>query len=123
MNDSGPGDGRVMAAHSRHRRFSSFVAPGPGIRVIELHVLGTQLQLLSINMGRRWPPLSSWRSPANATHWRVDRTITVERRRGFANHCARGVLIKQIQRLLLLWEVAFFMIARCKYIAASFIST
>jgi hypothetical protein len=123
MNESGPGDSRVVAARSRHRRFWSFVAPGAGIRVIEFHILGTQAQLLSINMGRRWPPLSSWRSPANTEHRRVDMTITVERRRGFVNHCGRGVLIEQSRRLLLLWEVAFLMIARCKYIAASFIST
>lgn len=123
MNDSGPGDGRVMAARSRHRRFWSFVAPGPGIRVIELHILGTQVQLLSINMGRRRPSVSACWSPANTEHRWVDMTITVERRRGFVNHCGRGVLIEQSRRLLLVWEVAFLMIARCKYIAASFIST
>jgi hypothetical protein len=64
-----------------------------------------QVQLLSINMGRRWPPLSSCRSPANATPRRVDRTITVERRHSFANRCGRNDLIKQRQLLLLLSEV------------------
>lgn len=123
MNESGPGDGRVIAERSRQRRFWSFVAPGPGIRVIELHILGTRVQLLSINMGRRRPSVSSCWSPANTGHRRVDMTITVERSRGFVNHCGQGVLIKQSQRLLLLWEVASWMIARSKYIAASFIST
>jgi hypothetical protein len=55
MGDSDPGSGRLTPAGSRHRRFSSFAAAGPGIRVIELHILGMQIQLLSINMGRRWP--------------------------------------------------------------------
>ena len=87
MGDPDPGSNRRMAAPSRHRRFWSSAVPGPGIRVIELHVLGMQVQLLSINMGRRWPPSSSYRSPANAAHWRVDRTITVVRHHGFVNRC------------------------------------
>jgi hypothetical protein len=98
MNDSGPSDGRVMAARSRHRRFWPFAASGPGIRVNEFHILGTQVQVLSINMGRpRRPSESPCWSPANAEHRRVDMTITVERRRGFVNHCGRGVLIVQSQ--------------------------
>ena len=101
MGDPDPGSGRLTAARSRHRRFCSFAASGPGIRVIELHVLGMQVQLLSINMGRRWAPSSSCRSPANAAHWRVDRTITVERRHGFVNRCGQQDLIKQSQLLLL----------------------
>jgi hypothetical protein len=105
MGDSDPGSGRLTPAGSRHRRYCSFAASGPGIRVIELHILGMQIQLLSIKMGRSWPPLSSCRSPANATHWRVDRTITVERRHSFANRCGRNDLIKQRQLLLLLSEV------------------
>jgi hypothetical protein len=122
MDDSGPGDGRVMAARSRHRRLWSFVASGPGIRMVELHILGTQVQLLSINMGRRRPPVSPCWSPANAAHRRVDRTITVERRHRFESHCRRDDLIKQSQRLLLLWEVTSLMIVRWKYIAVSIIS-
>jgi hypothetical protein len=70
--------------------------------VIELHVLGMQVQLLSINMGRRWPPSSSCRSPANAAHWRVDRTITVERRHGFVNRYGQQDFINNSQLLLLL---------------------
>jgi hypothetical protein len=70
--------------------------------VIELHVLGMQVQLLSINMGRRWPPSSSCRSSANAAHWRVDRTITVERRHGFVNRYGLQEFIKYGQLLLLL---------------------
>ena len=73
--------------------------------MIELHILGMQIQLLSINMGRRWPPLSSWWSPANVTHWRVDRTITVERRQSFANRCGGNNLIKQRQLLVPLSKV------------------
>jgi hypothetical protein len=83
MGDPDPGSDRRMAARSRYCRFWSSAVSGPGIRVIELHVLGMQVQLLSINMGWRSPPLSPCRSPANAAHWRVDRTITVERRHGF----------------------------------------
>ena len=82
MGDSDAGSGRLTPAGSRHRRVCSFAASGPGIRVIELNILGMQVQLLSINMGRSWSPLSSCRSAANATHWRVDRTITVESRHG-----------------------------------------
>jgi hypothetical protein len=128
MNDSGPGDGRVIAAPSRHRSVWSFVAPGPGIRVIELHILGTQVQLLSINMGRR-PSVSSCWSPANAAHWRLDRTITVERRHGFVNRYGLQEFIKYGQLLLLLLSevleclrrtmqrgvVASSMVARWKY--------
>src|ERR1700742_1471198 len=102
MGDSDLGSGRLTPARSRHRRFWSFAASGPGIRVIELHMLGMQVQLLSINMGRRWPPLSSCRSPANATHWRVDRTITVERRHSFVNRYGQQDFIKYGQLLLLL---------------------
>ena len=105
MGDSDPGSGRLTPAGSRHRRFSSFAAAGPGIRVIELHILGMQIQLLSINMGRRWPPPSSCRSPANTTHSRVDRTITVERCHSSAKRCGQNDLIKQRQLLLLLSEV------------------
>jgi|ERR1700761_6256920 len=105
MDDPDAGDGRVMAAHSRHSRFWPSVASGPGIRVIELHMLGTQVQLLSINVGRLGPNVSSCWSPANAAHRRVDRTITVERRRAFVNHCGRGGLIKQGQFLLQLSDV------------------
>jgi hypothetical protein len=102
MSDSDSGSGRLTRAGGRHRRYGSFAASGPGMRVIELHILGIQIQLLSINMGRRWPPLSSCRSPANATHWRADWTITVERRRSFSNRCGRNDLIKNGQLLLLL---------------------
>jgi hypothetical protein len=90
MGDSDAGSGRLTPAGSRHR-----AASGPGIRVIELHILGIQVQLLSINMGRR-----SWRSPANARHSRVDRTITLERRQSFVNGCGRGDLINQRKPLL-----------------------
>jgi hypothetical protein len=105
MDDSRPGDGRVMAARSRHRRFWSFVASGPGIRVVELHMLGTQVQLLSINVGGHRPPVSSCWSPASAAHRQVDRTIIIERRRGCVNHCGRGVLIKQSQLQLQLSDL------------------
>ena len=104
MGDPDPGSGRLTPAGSGHRRYCSFAASGPGIRVIELNILGMQIQLLSINMGRRWAPLSSCRSPAYVTHWRVDWTITVERRHGFANRCGRNDLIKQRQLLLLLFR-------------------
>jgi hypothetical protein len=83
MGDSELGSRRHTQAGGRHRRFWSFAASGPGIRVIELHILGMQIQLLSINMGRRGSPLRSSRSPANAMHSRVDRTITVEWRHSF----------------------------------------
>ena len=56
MGDSDRGSGRLTAARSRHRHFCSFVASGPGIRVVDLHFLGMQVQLLSINMGRRRTP-------------------------------------------------------------------
>ena len=94
MNDSGPSDAQVMAARSRHRRFWSFVPLGPGIRVIEFHVFGTQVQVLSVNLGRRRSSVSSCGSPANAAHWRVDRTITVERRHGFVNRYGQQDFIK-----------------------------
>jgi hypothetical protein len=103
MSDSELGSGRHTQAGSQHRRLWSFAASGPGIRVIELHILGMQIQLLSINMGRRWSLLR--RSPANVTHSRVDRTITVEPRHGVANRCGRGDLIKRRQPVLLLSEV------------------
>jgi hypothetical protein len=106
MGDPDPGSDRRMAALSRYCRFWSFAVSGPGIRVIELHVLGMQVQLLSINMGRRWPPSSSCRSPANAAHWRVDRTITVERRHGFVNRYGQPDFIKYGQLLLLLLSEA-----------------
>jgi hypothetical protein len=102
MGDPDAGSGRLTKAGSRHRRYRSFAASGPGIRVIELHVLGMQVQLLSINMGRRWSPLSSCRSPADATHWRVDRTITVEGCHGSVNRCGQREFIKRSQLLLLL---------------------
>jgi hypothetical protein len=91
MGDPDPASDRRMAARSR-----------PGIRVIELHVLGMQVQLLSINMGWRWPPSNSCRSPANTPYWRVDRTITVERRHGFVNRYGQLDFIKDSQLLLLL---------------------
>ena len=102
MGDPDPGSDRPMAARSRFCRIRSSVVSGPGIRVIELHVLGMQVQLLSINMGRCWPPPSSCRSPANAAHWRVDRTVTVERRHGFVNRYGQIDFIKNSQLLLLL---------------------
>ena len=102
MGDSDAGSGRLTPAGSRHRRFA---ASSPGIRVIELHFLGMQVQLLSINMGRRLNAARSCRSPANATHSRVDRTITVERRHSLANRWGRGDLIKQRQLLPRLSEV------------------
>jgi hypothetical protein len=129
MGNPDPGSDRRMAARSRCCRFWSSAVSGPGIRVIELHVLGVQVQLLSINMGRRWPPSSPCRSPANAAHWRVDRTITVERRHGFVNHYGQQDFIKNSQLLLLLFlsevleclrtmqrgVVATSMVARWKY--------
>jgi hypothetical protein len=105
MGDSDSGSGRLTPAGSRHGRYCSFAASGPGIRMIELHILGMQIQLLSIKMGRRWPPLSPCRSLANATHWRVDRTITVERDHSSATRCGRNDLIKKRQLLPLLSEV------------------
>jgi hypothetical protein len=106
MGDPDPSSDRLTRAGGRHRRYLPSAISGPGIRVIELHVLGIQVQLLSINMGRRWPPLSSYRSPANATHWRADWTITVERRRRFANRCGRTDPIKSNQLLLLVLSEA-----------------
>ena len=105
MGDSDRGGGRLAAARSRHRHFCSFVASGPGIRVVDLHILGMQVQLLSINMGRRRTPFGSRWSLANAAHWRVDRTITVERHHGFVNRCGRGDHIKQSLLPLLASEV------------------
>ena len=102
MGDPDPGSDLRTAARSRYCRFWSSAVSGPGIRVIELHVLGMQVQLLSINMGRCWPPSSSCRSSANAAHWRVDRTITVERRHGFVNRYGQQDFIKNSQLLLLL---------------------
>jgi hypothetical protein len=101
MGDPDPGSDRRMAARSRFCRIWSSAVSGPGIRVIELHVLGMQVQLLSISMRRRWPPSSSCRSPANAAYWRVDRTITVERRHGFVNRYGQLDFIKNSQLLLL----------------------
>jgi hypothetical protein len=103
MGDPDPGSDRRMAARGRYCRSA---VSGPGIRVIELHVLGMQVQLLSINVGRQWPPSSSCRSPANAAHWRVDRTITVERRHGFVNRYGQPDFIKYGQLLLLLLSEA-----------------
>ena len=105
MGDSDRGSGRLTAARSRHRHFCSFVASGPGIRVVDLHFLGMQVQLLSINMRRRRTPFGSRWSPANAAYWRVHRTITVERRHGFVNRCGRGDRIKQSQLPLLVSKV------------------
>ena len=102
MGDANPGSDLRMAARSRFSHIWSSAVSGPGIRVIELHVLGMQVQLLSINMGWRWPPSSSCRSPTNAAHWRVDRTITVEHRSGFVNRYGRFDFIKNSQLLLLL---------------------
>jgi hypothetical protein len=102
MGERDPGSDRRTAARSRSCRFWSSAVSCPGIRVIELHVLGVQVQLLSINMGRRWLPSSSCRSPANAAHWRVDRTITVERRHGFVNRYGQQYLIKNRELVLLL---------------------
>jgi hypothetical protein len=99
MGDPNPGSDQRMAARSRYRRSA---VSGPGIRVIELHVLGVQVQLLSINMGQGRPPSSPCRSPANAAHWPVDRTITVERRHGFAKRYGQRDFIKNGQLLLLL---------------------
>jgi len=101
MGDSDGGSGRLTDARSRHRHFCSFVASDPGIRVVDLHILGMQVQLLSINMGRRRTPFGSRWSPANAPNWRVDRTITVQRRHGFVNRCGRGDHIEQSQLPLL----------------------
>ena len=56
MSDPDTGSDRRMAARSRYCRFWSSAVSGPGIRVIELHILWMQVQLLSINMGRCWPP-------------------------------------------------------------------
>jgi hypothetical protein len=102
MGDPDPSSDRRMAARSRSCLFWSSAVSGPGIRVIELHVLGMQVQLLTINMGRRWHPSSSCRSPANAAPWRVDRTLTVERRHGFVNRYGQLDFIKNSQLLLLL---------------------
>ena len=112
MGDPDPGSDRRMAARSRYCRFWSSAVSGPGIRVIELHVLGMRVQLLSINMGRRWPPSSSCRSPANAAHWRVDRTITVDRRDGFVNRYGQQAFIKNSQLLLLLLSEALECLGR-----------
>ena len=101
MGDPDPGSDRRMAARSRHCRFWSSAVTGPGIRVIELHVLGFQVQLLSINVGRRWPPSTSCRNPANAVHWRVERTITVVHRNGSVNRCGQQDLIRSSKYLLL----------------------
>lgn len=102
MGNPDPGSDRRMAARSGFRGFWSSAVSGPGIRVIELHVLGMQVQLLTINMGRRWHPSSSCRTPVNAAHWRVDRTITVERRHGFVNRYGQLDFIKNDQLLVLL---------------------
>jgi hypothetical protein len=102
MGDPDPDSDRRMAARGRFCRIWSSAVSGPGIRVIELHVLGMQVQLLSINMGWRWPPSNSCRSPANTPYWRVDRTITVERRHGFVNRYGQVDFIKDSQLLLLL---------------------
>ena len=82
-------------------------ASSPGIRVIELHILGIQVQLRSIYTGRlrRWPPSSSYWSPANAAHRRAKRTITLKRDDSFVNSCGQSILIKQSQRRLPLSEV------------------
>ena len=82
MGDPDPASDRRMAARSRFCRIWSSAVSGPGIRVIELHILGMQVQLLSINMGWLLPPSSACRIPANTAYRRVDRTITVERRYG-----------------------------------------
>lgn len=105
MDDSDQASGRLTAARSRHHHFRSFVASGPGIRVVDLHILGMQVQLLSINVGRRRPPFSSQWSPLNAAHCRIDRTITVERRYVVVNRCEIFDYIKQSQFPVPLLEV------------------
>jgi len=105
MGDFERRDGRLAAARSPHRRLWSFAASGPGIRVIELDILAIRVQVLSINMGRGRPPVSSYWSPANAGLRRVDRTVTIERRHSFAKRCGRTDLIKHSQRLRLLSEM------------------
>jgi hypothetical protein len=66
------GDSNPDAADSRQRVVHTVAlqsaALSPRIRVIELHILGIQVQLRSIKMGRhrRRPRLSSFWSPANA---------------------------------------------------------
>ncbi len=94
MSESDRGSARPAAASGR-----------PGVRVIELHVLGLQVQLLSINIGRRWPRLGSWWSPATGEHRPVDRTITVGWRDGFIDRCGLGNPIDQYQFLPLLSAV------------------
>jgi hypothetical protein len=89
MDDSDRGSGRLTPARSRHRHFRSLGASDPGIRVVDLHILGMHVQLLAINTGRR----------------RSDWTITVERHHGFANRCERSDYVKRSQLPLLLLEV------------------
>jgi hypothetical protein len=99
------------AANSRQRVADTVAcqsaASSPGIRAIELHILGVRVRLRSISAGRlrRWPSSSSYWSPANAAYRRAKRTITVERDEDFVNRCGRSVLIKKIQSLLLLGGV------------------
>jgi hypothetical protein len=123
MGDPDPGSDRRMAARSRYCRFWSSAVSGSGIRVIELHVLGMQVQLLSINMGRRWPPSSSCRSPANVAHRRVDRTITVERHNGFVSRCGLRDCIKYGQLLLLLLSEVLVCLKRTMQRGAAVLST
>jgi hypothetical protein len=69
-------------------------ASSPDIRVIELHILGIQVRLRSINTGpqRRWPPSRSRCRPPNAAHRRGKKTINVELEYGFVTRCGRGLL-------------------------------
>jgi hypothetical protein len=129
MRDPDPGSDRHLAARSGYCHFWSSAASGPGIRLIELHVLGMQVQLLSINIGRRWSPSSSCRSPANAAQWWVDWTITVQRRHGFVNRYGQQDFVKNSPLPLLFLSkvleclrgttqrgvVASSMVARWKY--------
>jgi hypothetical protein len=96
------------AADSRQRVADAVAcqsaATSPGIRAIELHILGIRVRLRSINTERlrRWPPSSYYWRAAYAAYRRAKRTITVERDECFMNRCGRSILIKKSKRLLLL---------------------
>ena len=81
------------AADSRQ---SVAAALSPGIRVIELHILGIRVELRSIDLGRPgcWPPSS----------WHAERTITVELDEGLVNRWGRMILMHS-RRLLLSSEI------------------
>ena len=70
-------------------------AVDPGMRVVELHILGLQLRSIKIGRRRRWSCSRFCWSPANALHWWPKRTSTVEPDEGLVNRCGRRVLIKQ----------------------------